>query len=49
VVENLVEIIKCTLGQGEKVLISGFGKFEVIDRNPRRGGTFHPDASFVFG
>ncbi|MFO8088884.1 MAG: integration host factor subunit alpha [Desulfatiglandaceae bacterium] len=36
-VENLVELIKCTLEQGEKVLISGFGKFDVIEKNPRRG------------
>jgi len=37
VVENLIELIKCTLEQGEKVLISGFGKFDVIEKNPRRG------------
>ncbi len=37
VVENLIELIKCTLEQGEKVLISGFGKFDVKEKNPRRG------------
>jgi integration host factor subunit alpha len=37
VVENLIDLIKCTLEQGEKVLISGFGKFDVIEKNPRRG------------
>jgi len=48
-VENLIELIKCTLEQGEKVLILRFGKFDVIEKNPRRGRTFQPDPSFVFG
>ncbi len=33
----LFEIIKETLGSGEDVLISGFGKFCVKDNNERRG------------
>jgi integration host factor subunit alpha len=37
VVEDLIELIKCTLEQGEKVLVSGFGKLDVKEKNPRRG------------
>ena len=36
-VESLIEIIKSTLESGEDVLISGFGKFCVKDKNERRG------------
>lgn len=36
-VETLLEIIKRTLAQGEDVLISGFGKFCVNQKNSRRG------------
>jgi len=36
-IENLLEIIKGTLENGEDVLISGFGKFCVKDKNSRRG------------
>ena len=36
-VESLPEIIKRTLGSGEDILISGFGKFYVKDKNERRG------------
>jgi len=36
-VESLLEIIKSTLESGEDVLISGFGKFCVKDKNERRG------------
>lgn len=36
-VETLLEIIKSTLGTGEDVLISGFGKFCVNAKNQRRG------------
>ncbi len=35
--ETLLEIIKSTLESGEDVLISGFGKFCVKDKNERRG------------
>jgi len=35
--ETTMEIIKKTLESGESVLISGFGKFEVKDKNKRRG------------
>jgi integration host factor subunit alpha len=37
VVESLLEIIKQTLEGEEDVLISGFGKFCVKDKRPRRG------------
>jgi integration host factor subunit alpha len=37
VVESLLEIIKSTLEKGEDVMISGFGKFCVKEKNERRG------------
>ncbi len=37
IVESLLEIIKSTLERGEDVLISGFGKFCVKQKNKRRG------------
>ena len=37
VVEALLEAIKKTLESGEDVLISGFGKFCVKEKNERRG------------
>ena len=37
VVESLLEAIKKTLESGEDVLISGFGKFCVKEKNERRG------------
>ena len=36
-VESLLEIIKHTLESGEDILISGFGKFCVKDKNKRKG------------
>ncbi len=36
-IEILLEQIKSTLGEGEDVLISGFGKFCVKDKKERRG------------
>jgi integration host factor subunit alpha len=36
-VESLLEILKGTLASGEDVLISGFGKFCVKDKDARRG------------
>ena len=35
--DSLLEIIKKRLGQGEDVLISGFGKFCLKDKSERRG------------
>ena len=37
VVERLLEIIKGTLETGEDILISGFGKFQVKEKNSRIG------------
>ena len=36
-VESLLEIIKTSLTNGEDVLISGFGKFNVKEKSERRG------------
>jgi len=35
--ETLLELIKSNLDKGEDVLISGFGKFCVKEKNERRG------------
>ena len=37
IIESLLETIKNTLERGDDVLISGFGKFCVKDKNKRRG------------
>ncbi|BBO72707.1 integration host factor subunit alpha [Desulfosarcina widdelii] len=37
VTETLLEIIKATLASGEDVLVSGFGKFCVKDKQERKG------------
>jgi integration host factor subunit alpha len=37
VFEKLLEIIKSTLESGEDILISGFGKFCVNEKNARKG------------
>ena len=37
IVETLLELIKSTLESGEDVLISGFGKFCVKEKEARRG------------
>lgn len=37
IIESLLEIIKGTLEKGDDVLISGFGKFCVKDKQQRRG------------
>ncbi|VFQ42900.1 integration host factor subunit alpha [Desulfoluna butyratoxydans] len=36
-VETLIEIIKDTIGSGEDVLVSGFGKFCVKEKGARKG------------
>ena len=36
-VEKILEIIKSTLESGEDVMVSGFGKFNVREKNERRG------------
>ncbi|MBL7178805.1 MAG: integration host factor subunit alpha [Desulfobacterales bacterium] len=37
IIENLLEIIKSTLEKNEDVLVSGFGKFCVKEKQKRRG------------
>ena len=37
ITETLLEIIKSTLESGEDVLVSGFGKFCVKEKNERKG------------
>ncbi len=37
IVESLLEIIKSSLESGEDVLVSGFGKFCVKEKNERKG------------
>lgn len=37
IVEKILETMKVTLERGEKLKISGFGKFEVRHKNTRRG------------
>jgi len=37
VLEELIEIIKSTLASGEDIMVSGFGKFQVIEKSPRKG------------
>ena len=37
VTESLIEVIKASLESGDDVMVSGFGKFCVKEKNPRRG------------
>ncbi len=46
-IENLLEIIKGTLENGEDVLISGFGKFQVKDKRERRGRNPATDGDMI--
>ncbi len=36
-IESMLEIIKATLASGEDIMISGFGKFCVNEKAPRKG------------
>ena len=36
-IETLLEVMKSTLASGEDIMISGFGKFQVNDKAPRKG------------
>lgn len=36
-IETLLEIMKSTLASGEDIMISGFGKFQVNEKEPRQG------------
>jgi integration host factor subunit alpha len=35
--EALLEVMKCTLESGDELKIAGFGKFEVRQKNDRKG------------
>ena len=48
-IESLLEIIKSTLEGGEDVLISGFGKFEVKEKNARRGRNPQTGSDLMLG
>ena len=37
VLEDLLEIMKSTLAAGEDVMFSGFGRFSVNEKSPRKG------------
>ncbi len=37
IIETMLEIIKETLTAGEDIMISGFGKFQVNEKAPRKG------------
>lgn len=36
-IETLLEIMKKTLESGEDIMISGFGKFQINEKAPRKG------------
>lgn len=36
-IETLLGIMKSTLASGEEIMISGFGKFQVNEKAPRKG------------
>ena len=36
-IESLIEIIKETLASGEDIMITGFGRFQVNEKAPRKG------------
>ena len=37
IIEELLEIMKSTLASEEDIMISGFGKFQVKKKSPRKG------------
>ena len=49
VLEELIEIIKSTLASGEDLMISGFGKFQVNEKKPRKGRNPATGNSMVLG
>jgi integration host factor subunit alpha len=46
-VESVLEIMKSSLENGEKVKVSGFGSFLVRQKDPRRGRNPQTDQSIV--
>jgi integration host factor subunit alpha len=49
IVERLLGIMKDTLGKGEELLISGFGKFTVRQKNARRGRNPQTNKDLIIG
>jgi integration host factor subunit alpha len=47
IVEKILDIIKNSLIQGEDVMISGFGKWTVKSKKPRRGRNPHTGAKLI--
>jgi DNA-binding protein HU-beta len=41
VVDSLIEVIRDRVARGERVVLSGFGSFERVRRNPRTGRNPH--------
>jgi len=48
-VESVLEIIKKTLTSGEDVLITGFGKFYVLEKKKRRGRNPQSGKDLILG
>jgi len=47
--ESLIELMKSTLASGEDILISGFGKFCVKEKNERRGRNPRTGNALILG
>ena len=41
IIETILDLMKNTLAEGEQIKIPGFGKFEVMKKNARRGRNPH--------
>lgn len=37
IVDTILDLVKGRLKRGEKVLLSGFGSFRVVERKPKKG------------
>jgi len=46
-VEHLLEIMKSALASGEDIMLSGFGRFQVNDKKPRKGRNPATGASMI--
>lgn len=49
VVEAFLSIAKATMAAGENLLLSGFGKFNIKDKKPRRGRNPQTGAGLELG
>ena len=47
IIDNFIDIIKSTLESGDDVLVSGFGKFSVNNKNQRRGRNPATDSDMI--